>query len=74
MAGRKEKRNIITTIPGRDIRRKMTPEQALQVLDQAASRALLPREDHYRVQVAVETLKAVIEKNIELSVSKPEGE
>ena len=52
----------------------MTPEQALQVLDQAASRALLPREDHYRVQVAVETLKVVIEKNIESSVSKPEGE
>lgn len=35
----------------------MTIEQALQILDQAASRAMLPREDHYRIQVAVQTLK-----------------
>jgi hypothetical protein len=41
---------------------EMTPEQALQVLDQAASRAMLPREDHYRVQVAVETIKGEVEK------------
>lgn len=40
----------------------MTIEQALQVLDQAASRAMLPREDHYRVQVAVETIKTEVEK------------
>jgi hypothetical protein len=40
----------------------MTIEQALQILDQAASRAMLPREDHYRVQVAVETIKAEFEK------------
>lgn len=40
----------------------MTIEQALQVLDQAASRAMLPREDHYKVQVAVETIKGEVEK------------
>jgi len=40
----------------------MTIEQALQILDQAASRAMLPREDHYRVQVAVETIKSEVEK------------
>lgn len=40
----------------------MTIEQALQILDQAASRAMLPREDHYRVQVAVETIKSEFEK------------
>jgi antitoxin component of RelBE/YafQ-DinJ toxin-antitoxin module len=40
----------------------MTIEQALQILDQAASRALLPRQDHYQVQVAVETIKAEFEK------------
>jgi hypothetical protein len=38
----------------------MTEDQALQILDQAASRALLPREDHYRIQLAVETLKQLI--------------
>ena len=35
----------------------MTIEQAVQILDQAASRAMLPREDHYKVQVAVQTIK-----------------
>lgn len=40
----------------------MTIEQALQILDQAASRAMLPREDHYKVQVAVETIKGEVEK------------
>ncbi len=41
---------------------EMTIEQAVQILDQAASRAMLPREDHYRVQVAVETIKSEVEK------------
>lgn len=40
----------------------MTIEQALQILDQAASRAMLPREDHYKVQVAVEMIKSEVEK------------
>jgi hypothetical protein len=40
----------------------MTIEQALQILDQAASRAMLPREDHYKVQVAVETIREEFEK------------
>lgn len=40
----------------------MNIEQALQILDQAASRALLPREDHYHVQMAVETIKSEFEK------------
>jgi hypothetical protein len=40
----------------------MTIEQALQILDQAASRAMLPREDHYKIQVAVETIKSEFEK------------
>jgi len=40
----------------------MTIEQAVQILDQAASRAMLPREDHYRVQMAVETIKSEVEK------------
>lgn len=40
----------------------MTIEQALQILDQAASRALLPREDHYKIQVAVETIKDQVAK------------
>ena len=35
----------------------MDINQALQILDQAASRAMLPREDHYKVQVAVQTIK-----------------
>lgn len=41
---------------------EMTIEQAVQILDQAASRAMLPREDHYRIQVAVETIKSEVEK------------
>jgi len=40
----------------------MTIEQAVQILDQAASRAMLPREDHYRVQMAIETIKSEFEK------------
>ncbi|MBN2778651.1 MAG: hypothetical protein JXR36_13480 [Bacteroidales bacterium] len=39
---------------------EMTVEQALQILDQAASRAMLPRQEHYQVQIAVETLKNLI--------------
>jgi len=35
----------------------MTIEQALQILDAAAARALLTREDHRNVQIAVETLR-----------------
>ena len=40
----------------------MNIEQALQILDQAASRAMLPRDDHYKIQVAVETIKDEFEK------------
>lgn len=40
----------------------MTIEQAVQILDQAASRAMLPREDHYKVQVAVQTIKESFDK------------
>lgn len=41
---------------------EMTIEQAVQILDQAASRAMLPRDDHYKVQIAVETIKEEVEK------------
>jgi len=34
----------------------MTPEQALAILDQAASQAPLPRGAHVQVQLAVEVL------------------
>lgn len=40
----------------------MTIEQALQILDQAASRAMLSREDHVKVQMAIETLAKELEK------------
>lgn len=40
----------------------MTPEQALQILDNAAAQALLSRDNHIAVAQAVETLRALIEK------------
>lgn len=38
----------------------MTPEQALQILDQAASLAPMSRRDHMAVQEASETLRKMI--------------
>ncbi len=38
----------------------MTPEQALAIIDQAASLAPLSRADHIRVQQAVEVLRTLI--------------
>lgn len=52
----------------------MSLEQALQILDQAASRAMLPREDHYKVQVAVQTIKESFDQlQKELDELKKEG-
>jgi hypothetical protein len=38
----------------------MTPTEALNALDQAASLAPLPRRDHVAIQQAVEVLKQLI--------------
>lgn len=38
----------------------MTTQEALQILDQAASMAQLPRQGHLQIQQAVETLKEII--------------
>ena len=38
----------------------MTPEQAVELVDQAASKAVLSRADHFMVQQAVQTLRALI--------------
>ena len=44
----------------------MTPEQALQLLDEAASAAQLPRMGHINVQRAVEVLReAITPKEVE---------
>ncbi|MAT45373.1 MAG: hypothetical protein CL609_23840 [Anaerolineaceae bacterium] len=40
--------------------KKMTPQEALSILDQAASRAQLSRADHVAVQQAVQVLAEVI--------------
>lgn len=48
---------------------KMEPMQALVILDQAASRALLPREDHFKIQIAVETLRAILDNRKEQSIT-----
>jgi len=39
----------------------MTPEQALNILNQVSSQALLSRDNHEKVLVAVDTLKKLIE-------------
>jgi thiamine pyrophosphate-dependent acetolactate synthase large subunit-like protein len=41
----------------------MTPAQAIQVLDSAASQASLPRAGHVNVQIAIDTLRPIIEKH-----------
>lgn len=38
----------------------MTPEQALRILDQASGMAALTREQHARVQEAIDVLAAFI--------------
>lgn len=43
----------------------MTPEQALQVLDQAASQAALGRAAHVQVQEAVKVLAKALEAHSE---------
>lgn len=41
----------------------MTPEEALQLLDQVAAQASLPRQGHIAVQKALEVLKEFVEHN-----------
>lgn len=40
----------------------MTPEQALEILNQAAAKALLTRENHYICQQAVDVLGSLLKK------------
>lgn len=42
---------------------EVTPIQALALLENATAQLQLTREDHVRIQVAVETLKGFIEDN-----------
>lgn len=52
----------------------MTPEQALQILDNAAARAQLTRQDHVAVQQAVAVLRRMIEQKLESDRKEAEGE
>jgi hypothetical protein len=45
---------------------KLTPQQALQVLDQATAQLAVPREAHIKIQEALQVLMA--------AVQQPEGD
>ena len=42
----------------------MTPDQALKILDQAASMAQATRMDHIRIQEAIDVLKKLITSEV----------
>lgn len=48
----------------------MSPEDALNILDQAASMLQLNRADHFKIQTAVQVLKTVINPKKEESSPK----
>ena len=48
----------------------MTPEQALQILDQATGEARLSRQDHISVQEAIKLLANIIVEHKELKEEK----
>lgn len=48
----------------------MTPEQAIQILDQAASQSPMDRKSHVMVQQAIEVLKKAIQPKEEVKDEK----
>jgi hypothetical protein len=43
----------------------MTPEQALQILNEATAQALLTRQGHFSVQQALQVLARLVQENAE---------
>ena len=52
----------------------MTPQQALQLLDNAAAQARMTRTDHIAVQEALAVLNASITAKPEAKTTEPTGE